>query len=401
MSFSAVPEPGSRAGAPTEQVPFFRSELDRRSLLEAATDIDLDAPSILGPATWAVERELEQRFQASSALLTHSATAGLEVLARVLKDRGCTRAIVPSFAHVSCASAFHGHGYVVDFADVGSDHLLDAVAVDRLRPDRHTVVVAVHYGGASCDLDRLAALCRDAGSVLIEDMAHSFASAVDRPRSSVASAAVLSFHLTKELTCGEGGALLVTDPDLVDDSRLVRDRGTDRAAFEAGEVRHYTWVASGSAYAPSELTARVLQAQLRRSEPRLQRRRSVLRTYVASLEDWAANAGATLPTAAARRGAANLAFVRVNGEDARESLRQYLADGGIGSAVHFPPLHLSSMGRRLGGRPGQCPRAEAAFEGLLRLPLNSQLSDEHVATVVERVSSWRPTRGLQLAPSWK
>lgn len=373
----------------TSPIQFFRSELDRSSLLEAALTTDLDSPSMLGPATNSVESQLAQQLRYSEVLLTNSATAALEVLAVTLRQHGFSRVIVPSFAHVSCASAFQLHGYAVEFADIGTDLSVAADQVALLQPDRRTVVLAVSYAGAPCDLDALSNVCQASDSILVEDLAHAYATGIDARRSP-AVAAVLSFHLTKELTCGEGGALLLAEPALTPVARRVRDRGTDRADFEAGRVRSYTWVSPGSTYAPSELTAAVLLAQIRRSKPKLGKRRSALLRYVSELGDWANRHGFLLPTREAEAGAANTAYVRVPNESDRDSLQTHLAEREIGSASHFPPLHLSPMGRCLGGRPGQCPGAEEAYGSVLRLPLNSRLTGAELDRILEAVELWRP-----------
>ena len=371
-------------------IPLTVPELDRATLVHAASVADLAAPSTLGPATVRVERMLAAGFGAAVAHLTTGATTALEVLAIALRARGYRRAIVPSFTHVSSASAFALHGYQVEFVDVDDQLLIDARSVEATGVDAETVVLAVHYGGQHGDLRAVEAICQAAGALLVEDFAHSFSSRFAVPSVRPAgAAAIVSFQLYKEITCGEGGALLLFDADLDETVRTIRDRGTNRRDFEAGAADTYTWVSQGSSFAPSELTATVLEAHLERRSSIIQPRRHVLRRYCHELSSWADLVGARLPEQALDAGAANTAYVQVGDESERRSLASHLDLHGIGSAFHFPPLHRSPMARHLGTPADGCPGSDRAFAGLLRLPLHTSLTDLQVDAIIEAVASWR------------
>lgn len=374
----------------TERVPFFRPEIDRAVLRRVVEDVDLTASSAVGPATAWAEREVGAAF-CGRALLTTGATAGLEALAFVLRARGVGRAIVPSYAHVSCASAFDLAGIRVDLVDVGPDGLVDVTAVEAARPDPLTVIVAVHYAGLPCDVEGLADLAASTGATLIDDLAHCVGSRWGQPpaRREVA-ASVVSFHLTKEVCCGEAGAVVLHDLGLADDVRRFRDRGTDRSEFEAGIVRHYSWVAPGSSIAPSELTATLLVHQIRRRSSVVAGRRRVVSGYLALLGAWAERHGVGMPADLVSRGAANTFYVLARDARHRDELMAHALDRGVGVAIHFVPLHRSARGanRAVGTLRG----ADRIFDRLIRLPLHSELSEANIAVVADALMSYPDTR---------
>ena len=341
-----------------------------------------------GPFTRRCHDLLKAATAAHHVLLTTSCTHALEMAALLLDVGPGDEVILPAFTFVSTANAFVLRGAVPRFADVRPDTLnLDVDSVRRLLTPRTRAVVAVHYAGIGCDMTALQALAADAGIAIVEDNAHGlFGSFAGRPLGSFGTLATLSFHETKNVTCGEGGALLVNDPALVLRAEILREKGTNRTAFFRGETEKYTWVDVGSSYLPSELNAAVLCAQLERAADIQARRRTLWLRYRTDLAAWAARRGAALPAVPEDCGPAwHLFYVLMPDAAARDAAIRALRDRGILSVFHYLPLHLSPMGRSCGGAPGDCPVAESASARLLRLPLFAGLTDDEIQAVIAAV----------------
>lgn len=337
---------------------------------------------------------LERLVGAERALLTPSCTHALEIAALLLELQPGDEVIVPSFAFVTTANAFVLHGATPVFADVAPDTLnLDPDRVRERVGARTRAIVALHYGGVACEMDALRKVADEAGAALLEDNAHGLLGAYrGRPLGGLGSAAAQSFHETKNLTSGgEGGALLVHEPGWVRRAEILREKGTDRSRFFRGEVDKYTWVDIGSSYLPSEIQAAYLWAQLEARERIQERRAHLWRRYEAGLRDWATSHGVGLPAVPAHCTQTHHLFrLMLPGEASRAALIEQLRARGILAVFHYLPLHLSAMGRRFGGRAGDCPVTEDASERLLRLPLYHDLSDAEQDEVLEAVVGFVP-----------
>jgi dTDP-4-amino-4,6-dideoxygalactose transaminase len=250
----------------------------------------------------------------------------------------------------------------------------------------------MHYGGIACDMDPICDLARSHAVSVIEDNAHGlFARYRNRALGSLGAVATQSFHETKNVTCGEGGALLVNDSSLLDRAEVIREKGTNRSRFFRGEVDKYTWVDQGSNYLASELQAAVLLAQLRRHEVIQQKRAAIWAEYHSALAEWARQTDVRLPVVPSHcQHPSHLYYVLLPTATARGRLIEHLKRRGILAVFHYVPLHLSPMGRRLGGTPGQCPVAEDISERLLRLPLYTDMTGEDQALVIDAVRQFRP-----------
>ena len=250
-----------------------------------------------GVFTRRCEELLERELGAPRVLLTTSGTHALELAAMLLEPEAVDEVILPSFTFVSTANAFRLAGARLVFADIRPDTLnLDAADVARKMTNRTRCIVPVHYAGVGCELDELSRLVEPCGARIIEDNAHGlFGSFRGRPLGTHGWTATLSFHSTKNFTCGEGGALVISDPSQIERAEILREIGTNRSQFFRGEVDKYTWLEVGSSYPPSELLAAFLLAQLE-NRKRIQGRRRVLwRRYYSGLSDWAEQVGARLP----------------------------------------------------------------------------------------------------------
>jgi dTDP-4-amino-4,6-dideoxygalactose transaminase len=279
------------------------------------------------------------------------------------------------------------------FADVRADTLnLDEAKLEQLVTRRTRAIVPVHYAGVACAMDAITTIAAAHGVSVVEDNAHGlFGRFQGRPLGAWGDLAALSFHQTKNITSGEGGALVIRDAALRDRAEMIADKGTDRAAFLRGRVRSYSWRELGSSYAPSELVAAVLLAQLGVRSSIQEQRRRAWEFYRCGLRDWAAQVGVQLPVVPAGCEPAYHLFHMVLPDAAcRPPLMHHLREAGIDSAWHYVPLHDSAMGRALGGRPGQCPVAEDVSARLLRLPFFTGISDLELERVVTSVTSWRP-----------
>ena len=335
---------------------------------------------------------LEREIGVHKALLTTSCTHALEMAAILLNVSPGDEVILPAFTYVSVANAFVLRGARPVFADVRPDTLnLDETKLEPLITPRTKAIVLVHYAGVACEMDAILEIAGRHGLPVVEDNAHGlFGRYRNRWLGTMGTIGTLSFHETKAFTCGEGGALLLNDPALVERAAIVREKGTNRHQFLRGEVGAYTWVDIGSSYPPSELLAAFLLAQLEAREAVLTQRARVWNGYATRLRDWADRRGVQLPMVPAWCDQAHhLFFLLLPSQDMRESLMAHLSDAGISSAFHYQPLHLSDMGRRLGGRPGDCPVSEDVSSRLLRLPFYRTLSDEDVARVVDAIETWK------------
>jgi dTDP-4-amino-4,6-dideoxygalactose transaminase len=367
------------------RIPFNRADLTGNELLFVQEAIRGGNISGDGPFGRRCEQLLETTLGVERALLTSSCTHALELAALLLDLGPDDEVIVPSFTFVTTASAFALRGAQIVFADIRRDTLnIDEEALPDLLTARTRAVVGVHYAGVGCELDPIVALVRERGIALVEDNAHGlFGAYRGRPLGTFGAVAAQSFHETKNFTCGEGGALLLNDPNLVDRAEVVREKGTDRKRFFRGEVDKYTWVDLGSSYVLSDLQAAFLAAQLEAREAVQAARQRVWHAYADGLWEWADRSGVQLPVVPEHcEQAFHMFYILLPSFDARSRLIDHLHHQGILSVFHYPPLNLSQMGQRYGGRPGQCPVAEDVSDRLLRLPFYKSLSPEEQAEVI-------------------
>jgi dTDP-4-amino-4,6-dideoxygalactose transaminase len=300
---------------------------------------------------------------------------------------------MPSFTFVTTATSFALRGATPVFVDIREDTLnLDVEAVAAAIGPATKAIVAVHYAGVACDMDALTRLAADAGVTLIEDAAQAIMSERDgRPLGAIGELGALSFHETKNVTCGEGGALALMDPELAQRAEVIREKGTNRTAFLRGEVDKYTWVAEGSSYVLSDVLAALLDAQLDKMAEIQSRRARVAARYRSELADWASRHGVRLPPCLPDRvDNAHLFYLLYPGERERDRALQLLRSCGVQAAFHYVPLHAAPHGRALGLDRAPLPVTERVAATLLRLPLHPLLSDGDVERVVDAVRRTLP-----------
>jgi dTDP-4-amino-4,6-dideoxygalactose transaminase len=345
-----------------------------------------------GPLTAACERWLEGEVGCRRALLTHSCTAALE-MAALLADVGPgDEVIMPSFTFVSTANAFVLRGAVPVFVDVRADTLnIDEALLEAAITPRTRAICVVHYAGVGCAMDPILAVAAKHGLMVVEDAAQGICATYrDRPLGSFGALAALSFHETKNITCGEGGALLVNDPALVARAEVIREKGTNRKAFMDGKVDKYTWVDLGSSFLPGEISAGFLRAQMEEAWPITRRRLAIWDTYHAAFAQAEAAGRCRRPIVPddCRHNAHLYYLLLPKGAD-RGRFIAAMAAAGIGAIFHYVPLHSSPGGRRFGRVDGELPVTDRVAASLVRLPLFLGVEDD-IGRVVDTVLAHLP-----------
>ena len=346
-----------------------------------------------GPFTRAGEALLERELGVRKALLTTSCTHALEMSALLLDLEPGDEVILPSFTFVSTANAFVLRGARPVFVDIRDDTLnMDERRVASVVTSRTRAIVVVHYAGVACEMDAILALAAARGISVIEDNAHGlFGRYRGQWLGTFGRMAALSFHETKNFSCGEGGALLLNEPALIERAEVLREKGTNRSKFFRGEVDRYTWVDVGSSYVPSDLLAAFLLGQLEARDEIQRRRREVFERYHAALEPWARQHG--IPTLSPGEGSDHpyhMYYLRLPNAQVRRQFIDALGAAGALAVSHYVPLHLSPMGRRYDYKPGDLPVTEAVSEEIVRLPFYAALTVEDQETVTEVIERLNP-----------
>jgi dTDP-4-amino-4,6-dideoxygalactose transaminase len=379
-----------RPSPATVEVPFnqpYTSGAELEYIREAIAGSHLSGN---GPFTQKCSAWLEAALGARRVLLTHSCTGALEMATLLAEIGAGDEVIMPSFAFTSTATAVALRGGTPVFVDIEDDTLnIDAQRVANAVTDRTRAIMPVHYAGVACAMDELTEIAAARGLFVIEDAAHALGSTLKgRPLGAIGTFGTLSFHETKNVISGEGGALIVNDPDFVDRAEILLEKGTNRRAFFRGEVDKYTWLDLGSSFLASELTCAFLWAQIERAEWLNAQRMNVWRRYHDGFADLAREGlvrRPVVPMGAEHN--AHLYFLLTPDESVRNDLIDSLAREHVRAVFHYLPLHSSPAGRRLGRVKGELPVTDRASATLVRLPLWVGMSDaqvEHVISAVHR-----------------
>jgi len=372
--------------------------------------IDFNKPSLIGSEFQYVQQAIEDRHISGDgyftrqchsllenelgvpkALLTTSCTHALEMTALLLDLHEGDEFIVPAFTFVSTVNAFVLRGARPVFIDIRPDTLnFDESLLERLITPRTKAIVVVHYAGVGCEMDSILEIATRYGIPVVEDNAHGlFGKYRGRFLGTFGCLATQSFHETKNFTCGEGGAVLINDPELIERAEILREKGTNRSRFFRGQVDKYTWVDVGSSYLPSDILAAFLYAQLESRQQIQASRKRIWEFYDRSLQDWAAASGVRLPVVPEHcEQPYHMYYLLVPNLEYRTALINYLKSKSILSVFHYLPLHLSEMGFKFGGKPGDCPVVERVSDQLLRLPFYNTLTEAEQSQVVEALQSF-------------
>jgi len=320
--------------------------------------------------------------------VTSSCTHALEMTALLLGIEEGDEVIVPSFTFVSTANAFVLRGARPVFCDIRPDTLnLDETKLESLITPRTKLVIPVHYAGVSCEMDEICAIADRHGVAVVEDNAHGlFGRYKGRRLGTLGVMAAQSFHETKNITSGEGGALIINDERFVHRAEMVREKGTDRSKFFRGEVSKYGWVDIGSSYVMSDVLAAFLYGQLEMWKEIQAKREVIWKRYDMELRSWAFESGVEVPTVPEHCDQAwHLYYLILPSLETRTRFISHLKQLNISAVFHYLPLHLSTFADRWGGRVGDCPVTERVSECLVRLPLFTAMSESEQSRVIEAV----------------
>ena len=339
-----------------------------------------------GPFTRRCQDWLEQRIGCRRALLTHSCTAALEMAAILSGVGPGDEVLLPSYTFVSTANAFVLRGATPVFVDVRADTLnIDETRIEQAITERTRAIVVVHYAGVSCEMDAILDIAKRHRLLVIEDAAQAINSRYrGKPVGGFGHLSALSFHETKNVISGEGGALLVNDPALVERAEIIWEKGTDRRKFFRGQVDKYTWVDIGSSFLPGEVVAAFLWAQLQDADSITARRVALWDGYFRRLVPKASTAGLTLPTVPAHcTHNAHMFYVLVPRAGRRTDLLKRMNDAGVNAVFHYVPLHGSPAGRKFGRVGGTMSVTDDVSARLIRLPLWADMTDAELDYVSE------------------
>jgi len=344
-----------------------------------------------GPFTKKCHALLEQELGVPKVLLTTSCTHALEMSAILLDIQPGDEVITPDFTFVSTINAFVLRGATPRFIDVRPDTLnLDESRLEAALTPRTKAILPVHYAGVGCEMDSIMEIAQRHNIAVVEDNAHGlFGKYRGKFLGTFGSMASQSFHETKNFSSGEGGALLINDPKLLGRAEIIREKGTNRSRFFRGQVDKYTWVDIGSSYLPSDLLAAFLFAQFEQREKIQLHRKQVWEIYYTGLKDWAAAHDVQLPYIPEHCDQAyHMFYVLLPTLELRQNLIFYLRERGIYSVFHYLPLHLSDMGRKFGGREGDCPVTERVSDRLIRLPFHNALTSSEQEIVIQAIQEF-------------
>jgi dTDP-4-amino-4,6-dideoxygalactose transaminase len=328
---------------------------------------------------------------AHEVLLTTSCTHALEISASLIDFAPGDEIILPSFTFVSTANAFVLRGARPVFVDIRPDTLnIDESLIEAAITPRTRAIAVVHYAGIACEMDRIMEIAARHKLTLIEDNAHGLGGTYrGRSLGTFGQLATQSFHETKNIHCGEGGALLINSPDLTERSEILREKGTDRSRFFRGQVDKYTWVDVGSSYLPSDLLAAFLLAQLESFVQIHARRMEIWSSYDEGLRDWADQSGVQLPTVPAHSThPAHLYFLLLPDQARRDAFIAHLRERSVHAVFHYVPLHNSPKGLALGGGEANCPVTERVSDRLVRLPIFPDLDPSDLDRIIAAVRSF-------------
>jgi len=334
---------------------------------------------------------LEQSLGIKKALLTTSCTHALEMAALLLNIGPGDEVIVPAFTFPSAANAFMLRGAKPVFVDIRADTMnIDESQIEQRITARTKAIFLVHYAGVGCEMDTIMTIARRHGTGVVEDNAHGlYGKYRGQYLGTLGQLATLSFHETKNFSCGEGGALLINDAQFNQRAEILREKGTDRSRFFRGEIDKYTWVDIGSSYLPSDLLAAFLRAQLEHRDQIQAMRRQIWETYARELASWAETNGVRLPIVPAEcEQSYHMFYVIMPSLESRQALISHLAGFGILAVFHYLPLHLSPMGLRFGGRLGDCPVTEDLADRLLRFPFFTGMTSSEQTQVIDAVRAF-------------
>lgn len=344
-----------------------------------------------GPFCAVSERQIKHMVRAEHVLLTTSCTHALELACAMVNGSPGDEILVPSFTFTSSATAILQAGFVPVFVDIDPSTMnIDPADVLKAITARTRAIMVVHYAGIACDMAALRAIADEHGLLLIEDAAHAFGGRWnDVALGTLGDMAAYSFHATKNITCGEGGAFLTSCATIAERAEIFREKGTNRKQFFRGQIDKYKWVSNGSSYVLAEPLAAMLSASLDEFDIVQSIRRGLIERYRQRLSAAHFLPFVALPSIPSyAQPAWHLQHIFLPSEKHRSSLIQFLGDRGVGSAFHYVPLHTSPMGLQSGAPHRTLPVTENAADRLLRLPLHTNVTIDDVDRIADLITLW-------------
>ena len=375
-----------------EHIPFNRPSIIGKELFYISKVIHNGISSGDGEFTTKCHAILRDILSVSKVLLTTSCTHALEMTALLLNIKPNDEVVLPSFTFVSTVNAFILRGAKPVFVDIRRDTMnLDERQLEQLISPKTKAIIPVHYAGVGCEIDDIMEIANHHGIAVIEDNAHGlFGKYKGKYLGTIGTFGTQSFHETKNIACGEGGALLINDENYIERAEIIREKGTNRSRFFRGEVDKYTWVDVGSSYLPSDILAAFLYAQLEGRQQIQDKRRKIWETYNVALQDWAEENGVGLPCIPNHCDQSfHMFYLLMPSLEQRQALIDHLKRNNILSVFHYMPLHLSKMGRSFGGKQGDCPVTEDISDRLLRLPFYYDLSEDDQTYVIAKIKEYQ------------
>ncbi|MCJ8329882.1 MAG: dTDP-4-amino-4,6-dideoxygalactose transaminase [Lentisphaeria bacterium] len=371
-------------------LPFNKPFIIGNELKYVQQAVELGHLSGNGPFTQKCHHWFEEHLKCQKALLTHSCTAALE-MAAILCNLGIgDEVIMPSFTFVTTANAFVLRGATPVFIDIHPDTMnIDVNAIETAITEKTKAIVCVHYAGGACEMDKIMNIARKHNLFIIEDAAQALLSSYGSKKlGTIGDIGCLSFHETKNVISGEGGALLINNKSLIERAEILWEKGTNRRAFQQGEVDKYTWVDLGSSFLPSELVSAFLYAQLENADKIIEKRQSIFSKYYRDLCPLQEQGLIQLPKKQNNTTNAHIFYILTKTAEVRTSLITYLKEQNIIAVFHYVPLHSSPAGQRYGRSSGNLLVTNDVSERLLRLPLYFELSESQINRVVQALMSF-------------
>lgn len=372
-------------------IPFHKPHFsghEAQYLSEAMSNLQLSGD---GQFTKKCHQWFEENTKTKKALLTTSCTHALEMTAILLNIREGDEVIMPSYTFVSTANAFALRGAKIVFVDIRPDTMnIDETKIESAITDRTKAIVPVHYAGIACEMDTIMSLAKKYKLYVIEDAAQGITSTYkDQILGTIGDIGTYSFHDTKNITCGEGGVLLINNPIFIERAEIIREKGTNRSQFFRGQIDKYTWKDIGSSYLPSELNAAILLAQLENLNDVQAKRHYIWALYFKLLRPLGEKELIELPSIPNEcQHNAHMFFFKVKDLDKRQLLLNYLKEKDILAVFHYVPLHSSDAGIRLGKFDGNDTFTTIESEKLIRLPLFYEITKENIEYICKTISDF-------------
>lgn len=369
------------------KVPFNKPFIIGRELFNIAQSVIDGHLSGDGEFTQKCHEWLKTHLHCQRALLTHSCTAALEMSAILCNIQPGDEVILPSFTFVSTANAFTLHGATPVFIDIRQDTLnLDEHLIEQAITEKTKAIVPVHYAGVSCEMDTIMAIAKQHNLYVVEDAAQAILSEyLGKKLGSIGQLGCLSFHETKNVMSGEGGALLINDEKLIERAEIIREKGTNRSRFFRGEVDKYTWVDIGSSYLPSELIGAFLYAQFEHAQVITKERIRICQQYRTWLLPLQQTGYIQLPT---QIGNGHLFYILTRSLQERTQLIQFLKQHQVYTVFHYIPLHSSPAGQKYGRVSSNMQVTDKVSDTILRLPVHYGIKNNEIELVVDRIQTF-------------